>query len=45
MQILLMGLLLAILILSLAAWVVIRHAQYIINDRDEMDKRLRNISR
>lgn len=37
--------LLAILVLSWAVWFVIELVRYIINDGDEIDKRLRNVSR
>jgi len=39
------GILLAILVLSWAVWFVIELVRYIINDGDEIDKRLRNVSR
>ncbi len=39
------GILLAILVLSWALWFVIELVRYIINHEDEVDQRLRNISR
>lgn len=41
----LIGTLLAILVLSWAVWFVIELVRYILNDEDEIDQRLRNISR
>jgi hypothetical protein len=41
----LIGILLGILILSWAAWFVIGLIRYIVNDEDEIDRRLREISR
>ena len=39
------SILLAILVLSGTIWLAIRRVHYINNDRAEIDKRLRNISR
>jgi hypothetical protein len=41
----LIGTLLAILVLSWAVWFVIELVRYILNHEDEVDQRLRNISR
>jgi len=45
MQTLLIGILLALLVLGLLSWFVIERVRYILNDKDELDKRLRDISR
>ncbi len=41
----LIGTLLAILVLSWAVWFIIELVRYILNHEDEVDQRLRNISR
>lgn len=41
----LIGILLAILVLSWAVWFVIGLVRYILNNEDEVNQRLRNISR
>jgi Tfp pilus assembly protein PilO len=45
MQTLLICILLATLVLGLIVWFAIEHARSRLNDKNELDQRLRNISR